>query len=315
MERLIGKDFIVFPHNLHRSPLFLTSRRRNVSRAAPSAARTAAEWFSHAYGDIIMTRFADVLATVDIRLLEDKLVKLSGLKAIVPHRALGSRLICELVDLADAHGVTLLAEVRPGGHAGPDMADLGMDDLVAWFSRFGFRLSNRPPSVRIRHPFEKLFTPDRSGPCRVMLREPGHPGMTLLENGKPVHLSKSDVPHLSSPSVAFMIEWLDAGPARKGIDAALQAAPVGAGIVHLSAIRACTPRRGHGTRLMILAAGIAERTDAILSLDAKPFGDDPMTDDMLVSWYGRFGFREIATTTPEDGRAIARWPDDPSSTE
>lgn len=154
-----------------------------MRRTDPSKAATAAERFGKAYGDIILTRLAHVLATGDIWLLESGLVELSGMNAATRGQGYGSRLLCELIDLADDHGVSLLAEVRP-----QDPGGAGIDRLVAWFGSFGFELSNRSPSDRPRHPFERLSAAKGSALCRIMVRESGVPGITLLEKGRPFHV-------------------------------------------------------------------------------------------------------------------------------
>ena len=93
-----------------------------------------------------------------------------------------------------------------------------------------------------------------------------------------------------------------------GIAARLSLTPIDAKVVHVTDLKATFPGMGEGRRLLETVCGMADDAGVVLSLDARGFGETRIEDEALVRWYRRFRFEVIASDTPEDGIAMARWP-------
>lgn len=63
------------------------------------------------------------------------------------NKGMGTKLMSRLCELADEKGYTLELGVSP------DMSDNGLDynELVDWYSEFGFREIDNLPSIMVRH--------------------------------------------------------------------------------------------------------------------------------------------------------------------
>jgi hypothetical protein len=81
--------------------------------------------------------------------------------------------------------------------------------------------------------------------------------------------------------------------------------------IHISDVRALTPRQGGGKEAMMMLCRLADLHGVKMTLTAKTYGDyGRMTTEQLKSWYEDFGFAEDEDSfgSEDEGYDMIRYP-------